>query len=249
MKELKEYKDGLESVEIKQPLHARLHSKRVFVFDWDGTILDSMQMKAQNFVQAFKMVIPESLRPSLTSNSVAEHYLRLSGRPRKQIFYGILNLLNLEPDKISYDCFNEKFEMLNRQNLIYTSMFIDATDLLMTLIESGRQIFISSSVPPNELTDLVDKILPVTIRHNITSVLGSLDGFAKGAGHLQWIIKETGATRDQILVVGDDIADYELSSEAGVDCVLVDRKSALRECKFNTVSDLYQLRDDIKNEI
>lgn len=229
-------------------LHAPLHTKRVFVFDWDGTILDSMPLKSLNFVRAFKSVIPESIQPGL-ADSVKGHYLRLSGHPRKYIFYEILNLLNLEPDKIFYDRFNAAFEVLNKQNLIHAKLFFDALDLLRALIDEGRQIFISSSVPPKELVDLVDAVLPSLIRRNISSILGSLDDFSKGRGHLQWIVSETGTTRDQILVVGDDLADYDLSLEAGVDCILVDRKCMLRGRKISAVSDLYRLRDDFKNEI
>lgn len=229
-------------------LHAPLYTKSVFVFDWDGTILDSMPQKSLNFVRAFKSTIPESLQSELV-DSMKGHYLQLSGHPRKYIFDGILNLLNLEPKEIIFDHFNAEFEVLNKQNLIYAKLFVDALDLLRALIDEGRQIFISSSVPPKELVDLVGAILPGSIRHNISSILGSSDDFSKGKGHLQWIISETGATRNQILVVGDDVADYELSLEAGVDCVLVDRRRILRGRKICTVSNLYQLRDNLKNEI
>jgi phosphoglycolate phosphatase-like HAD superfamily hydrolase len=235
----------LEAVEMKQSLHFEVHRKKVFVFDWDGTILDSMPLKTKNFAQAFKTVFPENTKLGL-ADIVAEHYLRLSGHPRKYIFNEILNLLNLDSDEILYFRFNAAFEALNKLNLIYAKVFPDAMDLLKTLIEEEHQIYISSSVPPKELTDLVDKILPVSIRHYISSVLGSSEGFEKGTGHLYWIIDKTGATPEQILVVGDDIADFELSLEAGIDCVLVDRKHALKDGNINIVSDLYQLRDGIK---
>ena len=232
------------NIEIKQTLHTKFYCKRVFVFDWDGTILDSMPMKSQNFVQAFQSAIPESVKLGLADN-VAGHYLRLSGHPRKYIFFEILNLLHLEAAQISYDRFNAVFEALNKQNLIHADLFPDAAELLRALVEDNRQIFISSSVPPKELVELVDVALPSLIRHNISSILGSVDGFSKGKSHLQWIMNETGATINQLLVIGDDVADYELSFEAGVDCILVDRKGTLLESKINTVSDLNQIRDVI----
>ncbi len=230
---------------MTQLLHLKLHQKNVYVFDWDGTVLDSMSMKARNFVQAFKSVFPESVQ-SGSADEVAEHYLRLSGHPRKYIFFRILDLLGLGNDEARFQSFNENFEALNKQNLIYAKLFPDATDLLISLAQWGHKIFISSSVPPKELADLVDKILPVSIRPHVSSVLGSSDGFSKGSEHLEWILSETNTTREQILVIGDDIADAELSSGAGIDCVLVDRKRTLSGGRFNTVSDLYQLRDGIK---
>lgn len=238
----------MESTNAHQSLHAWLKSKKVFVFDWDGTVLDSMPMKSQNFVQAFKSVIPEIVKQHLT-NKVAELYLRLSGHPRKYIYFEILNLLNLEITQISYDQFNAAFEVLNKRNLIHANLFPDATELLRALIDGNCPIFISSSVPQNELVDLVDAILPNLIRQNVSAVLGSIDGFSKGKNHLQWIMNETGATNAQLLVIGDDVADYELSFAAGVDSILVDRQGTLRESKINAVSDLYQIRDLLRNEI
>jgi phosphoglycolate phosphatase-like HAD superfamily hydrolase len=225
----------------QQALHDRLRDKRVFVFDWDGTILDSMRMKALNFDQAFSSVIADGT----ASKRVAGHYLRLSGRPRKHIFFEILKLLEHETGKESFERFNAAFEALNKETLIHADAFADAVALLRELIRLNRRIFISSSVPQKELTALVEAILPAPIRERISSILGSEDGFSKGDGHLRWIMNETGATRDQLLVIGDDPADHELSQEAGVDCILVDRTGTMKENGNYVVSDLNLIRESL----
>lgn len=234
----------MELTSTQQMLHERLHEKKVFVFDWDGTILDSMSMKSRNFEQAFRSVITVGSKSKLIDD-VAGHYLRLSGRPRKYIFVQILNLLNLDEEQASFERFNLEFEALNKRDLIHAEVFEDAFELLKELAGHNRKIFISSSVPQRELVDLVDAILPDYIRHGISSVLGSEDGFAKGIGHLQWIMKETGASCDQLLVIGDDIADHELSLEAGVDCILVDRTGTMTGNRNNAVSDLFLIKESL----
>ncbi|MBU1425693.1 MAG: HAD hydrolase-like protein [Gammaproteobacteria bacterium] len=234
----------MQLTNTQQKLHERLHEKKVFVFDWDGTILDSMAMKSRNFDQAFRSVITVGSKSKLIDD-VAGHYLRLSGRPRKYIFVQILNLFNLDEEQASFERFNLEFETLNKRDLIHADVFEDAFELLKELAGHNRKIFISSSVPQRELVELVEAILPDSIRNGISSVLGSEDGFAKGIGHLRWIMKETGAPCDQLLVIGDDIADYELSFEAGVDCILVDRTGTMAGNRNNAVSDLFLIKESL----
>lgn len=228
----------------QKALDTRLYDKKIFVFDWDGTILDSMYMKSKNFDFAFRSLV--EVEP--TSNpieGIVEHYLRLSGRPRKHIFIEILKLLELGTGEVSFEDFNATFEALNKRTLIHAEAFADALELLRELIRLKHGIFISSSVPQKELIELVKAILPVSIRDGISSILGSEDGFSKGVGHLGWIMKETGATRDRLLVIGDDLADFELSLEAGVDCILVDRTGTMKGNSNNTVSDLILIKESL----
>lgn len=232
-----------------QPIpYAGLASKRVFVFDWDGTLLDSMPIKSQNFVKAFGMAISEEDIPDL-ADKVAELYLKLSGRPRKDIFLEILRIFHLEEKNGAYGFFNNAFEAINRRTLIRASIFTDALALLNELIGSNRQIFISSSVPQHELSDLVNAILPRAILPRIGAVLGSEEGFSKGENHLRWIMQKTNTTTHELLVIGDDVADYDLSAVAGVDCVLVNRRGVRFEERIDVVSDLCQIRDILRNEV
>lgn len=221
-----------------------IREKEVFVFDWDGTILDSMATKSGNFREAFCSRFPDGQTQHL-AGQVTGHYLRLSGHPRKHIFLQIMAILarKVEPD--SFLRFNDAFEKLNKASLIHARIFPDALALLEELIRRGHRIFISSSVPPQELSDLVEATLPAPIRAGITSILGSSDGHTKGQGHLRTIMHHTGVSKDKLLVFGDDPADHQLSAEAGVDCILVDRAGISNGQAIMTVGSLVQIRDKL----
>ena len=227
---------------INDQLKQLLHYKEVFVFDWDGTILDSMKIKAVNFGQAFCSVLRHRKEQDL-SDRVVRHYLRLSGYPRKRIFLQIMAIMGKEADQDSFERFNDVFEKLNKTSLIHARIFPDALALLEELIKRGCRIFISSSVPPQELADLVDATLPAQVKASITAILGSMGEHTKGQGHLRTIMQQTGATPDKLLVFGDDPADLELSSEAGVDCILVDRSGNLNLQEIRIVGSLIQIKD------
>jgi phosphoglycolate phosphatase-like HAD superfamily hydrolase len=219
-----------------------LSGKEVFVFDWDGTILDSMEKKARNFAQAFCSVAPVQQGEGF-AHRVAGHYLRLSGHSRKHIFLRIVDILGMEAEPNSFVRFNEFFEKLNKGSLIHARIFPDALELLEELSRRGHKIYISSSVPPQELSELVELTLPAPARKGISSIFGSKDGFAKGNGHIQAIVQETHVPRDRLLVFGDDVADYELSTEAGVDFILVNRTGIPGRQEIKMVSNLYQIKD------
>lgn len=221
-----------------------LQGKEVFVFDWDGTILDSMAMKSGNFGKALCSTVLGRQEQELVDR-VSRYYLELSGHPRKRIFLQILTMLGRGVERGSFERFNDAFERLNKANLIHARIFPDAHALLNELIRRGCIIFISSSVPPQELADLVKVTLPAPVRAGITAILGSSDGHAKGQEHLRTIMQEIGVPHDKLLVFGDDPADYELSIEAGVDCILVDRSGALSLQGIMTVGSLIQIKDGL----
>jgi len=207
---------------LTDELASLLKSKSVYVFDWDGTIFDSMRVKSNNFASAFLWSVPISTHPE-DKKDLENHYRYLSGRPREEIFYKVLTILSIVPEPYLFERFNSMFEKLNMTNLITAPVFPDALELMNELIKHNKKIYISSSVPPCELQKIVKATFPGSIRQHISKVLGSKDSFSKGVAHIDFIKNESNVDPQQIIVFGDDIADFELSTEAGVDCVLVNR--------------------------
>jgi phosphoglycolate phosphatase-like HAD superfamily hydrolase len=219
-----------------------LRMKKVLVFDWDGTVLDSMPVKSVNFGRAFCAALNCS-QDDLLANAVVKEYLALSGRPRKEIFLQIVNNLGLNAPHNSFKRFSDNFQRMNKARLTQARIFPDALELLEVLKNLAREVCISSSVPPQELSDLVGHILPKHIRCGITLVLGSNDDFSKGRGHIQAIVEKTRTPLEGLLMLGDDIADYELSLEAGVDCVLVNRSGISNQDVPWVVNSLNQIKE------
>ena len=91
------------------------------------------------------------------------------------------------------------------------------------LISQDIEVFISSSVPQSELEYFLKMALPKNILNRIKKVLGSGNACNKGLEHLSEISASSSIQFENLIVIGDDEADFELSKLAGVDCILVDR--------------------------
>ena len=231
-----------ERIDSCSKLSETLHEKSVFIFDWDGTIFDSMKIKTQNFKDAVCAVFPAQKN---MQNAVVKTYQKFSGHPREYIFKKILEILGKDHNPESYIKFNNIFGGLNQISLVRAKPFPDAIELIEKLIEARHQIYISSSVPPDELSMLVSRVLPGDIRKGISAILGSAGDFVKGAAHIQSILEKTGLEPSAMLVIGDDMADYELTVAVGVDCILVDRSGRLSRRGVSVVSDLKQIREGL----
>jgi phosphoglycolate phosphatase-like HAD superfamily hydrolase len=228
-----ERKRQLKSISLEQ--------KKVFVFDWDGTILDSMDTKLENFSNVFSKMVGQG-KNTMIKDRIRSLYLKLSGRPRKEIFELILERLEMEKGLVDYAEFDSRFMKENKKNLRSAPVFRDAEILLKVLIEDRKAVYISSSMPQAELDYMVSCRLDGSLADGISGILGSSEGFAKGPEHIAFIVKETGCKKEHVLVLGDDMEDYNLCAEAGVDCVLVDRNGRFADADVFEVQNLNILR-------
>lgn len=99
-------KSSTKKLSVPDDLREILRTKRVFIFDWDGTILDSMHVKSGNFGRAFCAAL-HCGQDDLLAKEVVKQYLALSGRPRKQIFLQIVNNLGLNASHNFFKCFSD----------------------------------------------------------------------------------------------------------------------------------------------
>ncbi len=202
-----------------------LDGKRVLVFDWDGTLLDSMPIKLRTFSETLAelAVAHVELPTAALSERVAALYRRLSGFSRRRIFEAVLEDLQIGSDAVSFAQFDAALRARNQHELLRTSLFPDAETFLTRLVSTSHALYVSSSVPRAELEFLFSRIVPPSLHQRFAGVFGSDGAFSKGVGHLSRIMEETRATQRDVLVFGDDGADAELSEQAGVACVLIDR--------------------------
>lgn len=201
-----------------------LKSKRVFVFDWDGTILDSMKIKLENFSHVLTVLIEKHVNNKDLQDVIRSMYKELSGKQRQDIFNEIIDRLGLDNKTVDYNEFDRKFTIENQNKLLSARIFPDAISLLNTLVLRNIPVFISSSMPQHELDFMVKARLDSDLISAVSMVLGSSGGFNKGIDHLDYIKKKMKCSKDQMLVLGDDVLDSDLSTIAGVDCIIIDRE-------------------------
>lgn len=222
-----------------------LPAKSVFVFDWDGTLFDSMAAKTVTFGQVLS-AHPALIAKGLASSSAEAIYRKYSGKPRREIFITAATEYGVALTDIDVEAMSRDLTELNRKALVHSTLFPDAIRLLDFLVGLGRNLYISSSVPRPELAYFVSQTMPIRVLEKLNGVFGSSPGFSKGPEHLAHIVSDLRCSASECVVFGDDMADLELSQAAGVDCLLVDRAAKSFDNHSHAVSSLDEVRRCLK---
>lgn len=187
-------------------------AKQVFLFDWDGTVIDSLEVKIANAEELFN----EEL--GIERSKVGDSYRSHSGIPRQQLFDAICmdnGLDLLSPDL--YQSLSRRFSELNLISLttlpVAGLVTRDTRATLDKLQNKGYPLYISSSATTEEIQAIATAL---NLSPYFKEILGSSGGFGKGLGHINYIKNKEGVERSQMIFIGDDIQDIRLGKEAGV---------------------------------
>jgi len=217
-------------------MNLNLKNKEIFIFDWDGTIFDSMDIKVENFVETLTKLIGSGVNDRMFRSRIRFLYEKYSGLPRKTLFENILREVDFNKNIIKYSNFNKNFSQLNKTNLLKAEVFKDASSFLNLLIKNKKNIFISSSMPQEELIFFTSKKLDKDLRKNIKGIFGTENNFTKGKSHFKSIENDTGYKSEKFLFIGDDLYDYKLSRDAEVDFILINR--TLKKCSIFNIFEI-----------
>jgi len=199
-------------------MNLNLKDKKIYIFDWDGTIFDSMPTKIKNFGKIL------SLKLSIANNIAEDHYIKYSGNPRNYIFKKFCNLhgrkiSEIELNKMSYD-----LTTMNKKYLLECKIFDDAINLMRKLIKD-KNVCISSSVPQKELDYFFKNKLSLNIRNDIKYILGSGRKFSKGKDHIDFLKSKFHCNYNEMIMIGDDLADIKLAKQANIDSIYINRNN------------------------
>lgn len=183
------------------------------MFDLDGTLLDSMDEKAESFALATLRVYPKA---SPYKNRIKEIYVETKGTPRAIQLSLVLHELGYAPlSEKESDIWSEYFS----QYYLPTKpdLFTGAKDLLEKLKQQGKKIIISTGAPQEELEQVLSSNNLNTI---VDLALGHKDSaFSKGQAHFQRVIREFNIEKEDIVFVGDGAKDVQICISSGVDCI------------------------------
>jgi phosphoglycolate phosphatase-like HAD superfamily hydrolase len=189
---------------------------RAVLFDWDGTLVNSLDVKIRNAGLLFHQ------RLDLSSEGVERAYREHSGIPRRQLFDAILADLGQPPlfdasfaslSKAFSDKNREALRDRNRPGLLPNSTLLALENLLQT----GCLLFISSSADTDEIRDIAENLnLADYFIRSGGDIFGSRPGFNKGSQHVEHICTRHKLSVDELVFVGDDPADIRLGQAAGV---------------------------------
>lgn len=177
-------------------------AKQVIIFDFDGTLVDSMG----DFTQIAARVMQHYFE--VPQSKGAAMYKATSGLP----FCDQVGLLF--PGHVNAELAVDAFEAEKATSYLTKPAFPDAHDTLLRLKELSYTTVISS----NNFQVLVDRLvkhlaLPVDL------TLGLRSDFAKGDPHFNFVSQRFGVSRDAMVFVGDSLKDAEHAQKAGIDFI------------------------------
>lgn len=173
---------------------------KAYLFDFDGTLVDTME----GFADIAGRVINQ-YHPEMSFETARSKYLETSGVP----FYQQLEILfpgdsgNSEKVKI--------FEEEKKDGFFSQKFSDDVRYAIDELRKRGHLVGVSS----NNFQDLIDVFVK---RESLTFdvVLGYRDGFEKGKDHFDYIMKKFSLQREELTFVGDSLKDAEKAIDNGI---------------------------------
>lgn len=169
------------------------------IFDFDGTIVDSMNA----FANIASKVMPRHY--AIDTETAKQRYLETSGLPFFQQLEAIF------PGNPANAKAAEEYENLKLRNYFDEPLFEDAVETISNLRSRGIKVIVSS----NNFQHLVDKFVGRT-GIEFDMVLGFKPGFAKGRDHFKHIEEKTGVARNAMTFIGDSIKDGERAADYGI---------------------------------
>ena len=198
------------------------------VFDFDGTLIDSMM----SFADTAAVVMERFFGLDLDVGK--RRYLETSGSPFRH------QLEEMFPGDRRNDESAEVFESRKMAAITPESFFPETREVIETLRGGGVLVAVSS----NNFAENVKRLLhegdiPVDM------MLSYHPGFHKGEPHFSMILKRWQLKRSDILYIGDSIKDARWSKEYGVD--FASKTGTFPRERFEKDFPEFKVADDLKD--
>jgi len=210
----------------------RFKPKSVCIFDFDGTLVDSME----GFADLAAGLMEKNY--GLSYAQAREKYLKTSGLPFFQQLESLFpnNPLN---GKVAQD-----FEVQKKRYYFERPFFQEVYQTIERLRRQGVRVVVSS----NNGQDVIEEYLDHQDAPPFDLVLGFKEGFSKGRAHFEKVLDHFDLSVDEAVFVGDSLYDAQKALDFGVD--FVGRVGTFSHHKFKesypeipTVKNLHELID------
>ena len=183
------------------------------VFDFDGTLIDTREIKTRNYVETVETVFGTDPHERGT---ITESCIRTSGANRFRQLDDTLDALGLKATESQRQRFSGLYSELNARDLELLREFPSVRGVLQRLRRAGFALFAASGI-------LHEEFLGELRRRGLESWFDNCRGGDK-RGFLQ---KLRGRGYDPVLFVGDTSFDRATAEEAGVEFHLVEKNEDL----------------------
>ena len=173
---------------------------RAVIFDFDGTLVDTMS----GFADIAADVMHR--RHGLDRAFARTEYLRTSGLPFRQ------QLDLIAPDDPRNDDAADEFEATKQEGFFAEHFDEDVKTALQGLRDKGLHVVVSS----NNFQELVDRFISREDDVRFDLVLGARPNFFKGADHFRHVRDVLGLHEDEMIFVGDSLKDGEKAQSSRI---------------------------------
>ena len=185
--------------------------KKLLIFDFDGTLVDTITDAALCFNRALERY---GFEPYPVSD-----YGRVVGGNLDVIFSKLLKEENRTEENIE-KLKNSYREIYLNDNKPNTVPFDGITTLLELLKSKGCYIAINTNKAQPLVEDLCHKIFPSI---NFDGIVGFVEGYPSKPNPygVNKLMSENKVTKEQTIYIGDGKTDIETAKKAGIDCIFV----------------------------
>ena len=198
------------------------HRSYAVVFDYDGTLIDTKQVKVRNYSDAIERIFspPEGMR-----KEIEESCLRTMGANRFVQLEDTLRSLGMNASEEQREIWSRLYSALNRQTTPSVPEFPSVRSLLSGLEEAGYSLFAASGILEEEfLHELKARGLS---RFFLEAKGGDKEAFLSSLKHRGY---------GPILFVGDTIYDQRTAEQEGVSFFRIDTEEDILELKSYLLS-------------
>ncbi|MBI4707956.1 MAG: HAD family hydrolase [Candidatus Omnitrophica bacterium] len=175
---------------------------KVIIFDFDGVIAESLDVKTKAFRQLFKDY-PEKV------DAIAEFHLENGGMSRFDKFRYIYKIiLKEELDNETFLRLCQDFKMLVVDEVV-NSVLVKGVKEFLEFYKKELPMFVVSATPQDEIIEIVK-------RKNLLDYFHGIYGSPEKKENLIRRILSNGYLAKQTLFIGDSKNDYQAAEETGV---------------------------------
>jgi len=206
---------------------------RVVIFDFDGVLIETADIKTRAFKSLF------SDFPSDIVAKILDYHISNGGISRHIKFQHIYReILKLKLSAETMDRLSEQFSKITLENVIRAPFVPGAMDFIKRY-SSKYNFFIVSGTPNSELQYIVDK-------RNIGQYFTQVSGSPKTKINIiDGILKRYSFKPSEAVFVGDSLSDMEAANKCGIDFIArinLDNSYTFESCEYN-INDLTELED------
>lgn len=211
-----------------------MHTYKHIIWDWNGTLFNDVGLCL------------DVLNGLLTRNNLAritlETYRDIFTFPVKDYYAKA----GLDLEKHSFEKLGKEWMDEYQERRLEAQLFPKVIEILHKINNCGLEQSILSAYMQNTLLELVDHF---NLRHCFIHLTGLDHIYATSKVDLgRELMEKLNHNRDEVLLIGDTVHDFEVSQEIGADCVLIadghQSKIKLLNCDAKVFENLEEMLDN-----